>query len=287
MLKVIHRATQTEDDVVVLKSQKFLYRTLFGRMLLKILIRPFLSKLVGRYLSSSFSKHRIKKFVKKNSILLEDYELDHIQSFNDFFSRKIKEGKRRIDKEAGSFISPCDSKVSVFPIEKNSVYKIKDSYYRIEDLLEDPILAKEYEEGWCFIFRLGVEDYHRYCYIDDGFQEKNITIKGVFHTVNPIALEKYNFYKTNHRSYTVLHTDHFQDVVQIEVGAMFVGKIENYYEQHIFSKGEEKGRFLFGGSTIVLLTKDIIQVDEDILYQSQLGNEVQVSYGEKIGLLRK
>ena len=204
MLKVIDRVTQKEEDVIIARSQKFLYRSLFGRLILKLLIRPFLSKLVGKYLDSQFSKHKIKKFAKKNSICLEDFELDSIHSFNDFFSRKIKEGKRSIDLNPLSFISPCDSKVSVFPIKEKSIFKIKDSYYRVEDLLTNPNLAKEYENGWCFIFRLGVEDYHRYCYIDEGNQEKSVSIQGVFHTVNPIALEKYNFYKTNHRCYTCL-----------------------------------------------------------------------------------
>lgn len=286
MLKVIQRSTREEKDVEISTSQKFLYRSLLGRCFLKFLIRPFVSKLVGAYLSSRLSKHRIKKFVKRNTINTEDFVLEDIHSFNDFFSRKIKEGKRTINSEESVLISPCDSKLSVFPIEETSIFKIKDSYYRISELIKDESLAKEYVGGYCFIFRLAVDDYHRYCYVDDGYHEEVINIKGTFHTVNPIALERYNFFKTNHRQYTILHTKHFGDLIQVEVGAMMVGKIDNYHENYSFKKGEEKGKFLFGGSTIVLLTKNVISVDADLLAYTASGDEVQVSYGERIGVLK-
>lgn len=135
------------------------------------------------------------------------------------------------------------------------------------------------------IFRLCVDDYHRYCYIDDGVKNEDIFIKGELHTVNPIALEKYNIYKRNCREYTMLHTENFGDVVQVEVGAMLVGRIKNrHWNTHYFSKGEEKGMFEYGGSTVVLLfEKDTVEVDKDILANSAKGIETAVKYGEKIG----
>ena len=135
------------------------------------------------------------------------------------------------------------------------------------------------------IFRLCVDDYHRYCYIDNGIKTENTHIRGEFHTVNPIALERYNVYKRNSREFTILHTENFGDVVYIEVGAMLVGKIKNrHLNEHTFVKGEEKGMFEYGGSTIVLLfEKDYISVDSDILANSAHGYETVVKYGEKIG----
>lgn len=186
-------------------------------------------------------------------------------------------------------ISPCDSKLSVFKLDKaydETIFVIKGAYYTLSDLLNYSPLAKQYENGYCLIFRLGVTDYHRYGYIDEGNQEKNISVPGVFHTVHPISLEKYNFFKRNHRSYTVLHTKNFKDVVQVEVGAMMVGRIKNHFEDHSFTKGEEKGYFMFGGSTIILLIQDIVTIDEDILMQSQKNNEITVRYGERIGKLK-
>ena len=65
---------------------------------------------------------------------------------------------------------------------------------------------------------------------------------------------------------------------------MLVGRILNLHGEGAFRRGEEKGRFEFGGSTIVLLfEKDSIIPDEDILKNSAEGIETVVKYGEKIG----
>ena len=82
-----------------------------------------------------------------------------------------------------------------------------------------------------------------------------------------------------------MHTDNFGDVVQIEFGAMMVGKICNYHREYNFIKGEEKGMFKFGGSTIVqLFEKDRIRPDSDILRNTRDGFETVVHYGEKVGI---
>ena len=77
------------------------------------------------------------------------------------------------------------------------------------------------------------------------------------------------------------------DVIYMEVGAMMVGKIVNHDLQS-FQKGQEKGYFEFGGSTIVvLLKKDIIDVDEDIIRNSSHHDETRVLMGEKIGIKKR
>ena len=135
------------------------------------------------------------------------------------------------------------------------------------------------------IFRLEVNDYHRYCYIDSGVKSRNYRIDGELHTVNPIALGHYNIYKRNSREWTVLRTENFGDVTQIEVGAMFVGRIVNHHEKSRIRRGEEKGFFEFGGSTIVLLTeRDRVEIDPDIMQNSADGFETVVKCGEKIGI---
>jgi phosphatidylserine decarboxylase len=66
---------------------------------------------------------------------------------------------------------------------------------------------------------------------------------------------------------------------------MLVGKIVHTKTGKTFTKGEEKGYFEFGGSTIVMLTKpDAVSLDEDILTESEKGIETKVSCGEKIGI---
>lgn len=261
-----------------------LYGSAAGRILLKVLTAPILSKAAGKFLDSPLSKDLIKPFIKSAKIDTSQYILTDIKCFNDFFARKIKPDARKFDMNPDSLISPCDSKLTAYKINSWSVFRIKGSYYRVADLLASYSLAEKYKNGLCLIFRLEVDDYHRYCYIDNGTKSDNTFIKGVLHTVNPIALERYNIYKRNSREYTTLHTENFGDVMQIEVGAMLVGKISNNHGEAEFKRGDEKGKFLYGGSTIVLLIEDgKAVIDRDIVKNSAEGFETKVLCGEKIG----
>ena len=284
---IIDRKTNEKKEVVVSGSQKFLYNNLFGRLLLKIFIRRFISKLGGWFLKTRLSKKRIPKFIEEGNINVDDYYVDNIKSYNDFFIRKIKEGRRVIDEDPNHLISPSDSKLSAYKINDSSIFKIKDSYYKLSDLLKNEELAKKYENGYLLIFRLTVDDYHRYSYPDSGSKGKNIHIKGTLHTVNPIALERYNFYKTNAREYSILNCDNLGEIVMVEVGAVMVGKIKNHHQEYEFKRGEEKGYFEFGGSTIVLVLHDNVIIDEDILNNTKNGDETRVLLGEKIGLIKR
>ena len=67
----------------------------------------------------------------------------------------------------------------------------------------------------------------------------------------------------------------------IEVGAMLVGRIVDE-GIGIFAKGQEKGHFEPGGSTVIILANNI-KIDEDIMEQSVSGIETKVRYGERIG----
>ena len=95
---------------------EFLYNTVPGRFLLKSLTDPRLSRICGHFLDSELSSFLIQPFVKQNAIQLSDYETTDIKSFNDFFSRKIKQGKRPIDMEENHLIAPCDGLLSVWKI---------------------------------------------------------------------------------------------------------------------------------------------------------------------------
>lgn len=277
------------ETIVTNKKQnevlKKLYNTVSGRMVLKVLTAPFVSRTVGKYMDSPLSKPLIKPFIKNNGIDTSQYIMKNFSSYNDFFTRKVKPEKRPVDYNSRHLISPCDSKVTAYKIRRNSIFKIKNSLYRVSDMLKNEFLARRYDGGYCLIYRLEVDDYHRYCYIDDGIKTNNVFIYGELHTVNPVALKKYNVYKRNSREYTIMHTDNFGDVVQLEVGAMMVGKICNHHGEYSFMKGEEKGMFMFGGSTIVqLFEKDRIRPDSDILRNTRDGFETVVHYGEKIGV---
>lgn len=269
-----------EKQNILLKK---LYGTVCGRVILKALTAPAVSKAAGAFMDSRLSVPLIKRFIKSSGIDTSQYVMKKFRSYNEFFTRRVKRGMRPVDRMPSHFISPCDSKLTVYKIGKSSVFRIKGSRYRVSDLIQNDFLAKRYEGGYCMIFRLEVDDYHRYCYIDSGTKTENTFINGELHTVNPIALEHYNIYKRNCREYTVLHTENFGDVVQVEVGAMMVGRIVNRHGAAEVVRGEEKGKFEFGGSTIVLLVQeDMIRIDDDILRNSTENIETVVKYGEKV-----
>ena len=159
--------------------------------------------------------------------------------------------------------------------------------YSISSILDDEELAKKYANGDLIIFRLTPSNYHRYHYFDDGKMLYNKKIKGKFHTVNPIVYDKYEVFKENTREYNVLKTKRFGKVVYMQVGALLVGKINNYNKKS-FKMKEETGYFSYGGSTCILIfEKDTIKINRNILNKSKKNIEVNVKYGEKIGEIKK
>ena len=268
------------------KLLSFLYTNIFGRMLLKPLIQPQVSKLAGRYLSSAHSKWLISKFIERNEIDMDIYEECDYSSFNDFFTRKIKPDCRPVPEDLDVLISPCDCLATVYPIQENTTFSIKNTEYTLRSLLRSPRLAKRFRGGYAYVLRLTVEDYHRYLYSVSGKQSKNYHIDGTFHTVNPIANDYLPIYKENTREYTVIRSKEFGDVLQMEVGALLVGKISNHKQSTVVTRGEEKGFFEYGGSTIVVLTqKGRVTPRSDLLTNSKNGYETKVLQAHPLGIL--
>ena len=266
------------------KLLSFLYTNIFGRMLLKPLIQPQVSKLAGRYLSSAHSKWLISKFI--DEINMDIYEECDYSSFNDFFTRKIKPDCRPVPEDLDVLISPCDCLATVYPIQENTTFSIKNTEYTLRSLLRSPRLAKRFRGGYAYVLRLTVEDYHRYLYSVSGKQSKNYHIDGTYHTVNPIANDYLPIYKENTREYTVIHSKEFGDVLQMEVGALLVGKISNHKQSTVVTRGEEKGFFEYGGSTIVVLTqKGRVTPRSDLLTNSKNGYETKVLQAHPLGIL--
>lgn len=264
------------------KSVVFLCSSSFGRFLYNLTLFLQVPKIMGAFLRSPLSKFFIKGFVKKNNIDMSAFAGVKFKSFNDFFTRKDNSRKPELSPE--TLISPCDSALSVFNIEENSTFKIKGFDYTLKDFFETDEFDKTFSGGNALIFRLAATDYHRYCYIDSGSLEKNHFLKGRLYSVQPVCCRTFKVYTKNRRSWTILHTQNFGDVAQVEVGAFSVGGIKNHHENYSFSKGEEKGYFDLHGSTIVMLfRKNTIKLDEEILAQTANGKETTVKYGQPIG----
>ena len=266
------------------KSLRFLYYNKLGAPVLRLITRRWVSKLVGRYLDGRLSRRKIKKYVKKHGIDMSAFIEQDYRSFNDFFTRRVKPELRPFDFEPSALCAPCDGKLSAYTITDDLTFNVKGFDYTTETLLKNKELAARYAGGLCLVFRLAVTDYHRYHFFDGGTATGNTFIKGRLHTVQPAALQKRRVFTENCREYTVLDTDNFGTAVQVEVGAMMVGRIVNDVKSGRFERGEEKGRFEFGGSTVILLLeKDRACIDDEFFVNTENDCETVVKCGEKIG----
>lgn len=270
-------------------GQDHLLEDIYGHALTRMLLRPFLSPAVsdicGKFLSTRLSRRIIPSFVKKNHIDLGIYEKQEFDSYNAFFTRKIKAEQRPINEQKNILISPSDGKVTAYPITQKGRFWIKHTQYSAAQLLKDERLAERYMGGWIYVIRLTVDDYHRYCYVADGRKSRQRKIRGVLHTVNPVANDYYPIYKMNSREYCLLKTKELGTILLMEVGALMVGKINNHEEDSAqVKRGDEKGMFEFGGSTIVVMTEPgMAEPDKDIIHNTKAQAETLVKMGEPIG----
>lgn len=292
MIKYYNR--QTKDyEIEKVAGENYLnwtYSSPIGLTLLELIVKKKLfSYLYGKHCDSKFSKRKIFDFTKTLDIdmSISEKRVEDFSSFNDFFIRKLKPQARKIDKNKNKLISPADGRLTAYTdINIDKLVQIKGLTYTLKELIGDDNLAQKYQGGVCLIFRLCPVDYHRFHFVDSGVCDKTLKIKGLYYSVNPIALEKKEkLFCENKREWSILHSDNFKDILQIEVGATCVGTIiQTYAPGKSIEKGEEKGYFKFGGSTTILfLQKGTVEMDSDILTQSSLGYETRVLMGEAIG----
>ena len=281
-MKIYDRKTGTYEDIVQYGAGKldFLYNNPVGRIFLGIAVSPFVSNIYASKNAKKSSVKKIPAFIKEHNIDMSDFEDREYKSFTDFFTRKIRYGKRPVEMTPGALISPADSKLLVYEIEKDTVMRIKGRTYTVDEILADAENAKEFAGGYALVFRLTVDDYHRFCYPDKGCLISKRFIKGKLHTVSPVS-KNHKIYMENTRLVNLLKTEKFGTIAYIEVGAMLIGRIVDNGTD-VFEKGQEKGYFEPGGSTVILLVKNV-EIDKDIMEQSASGIETKVRYGERIG----
>jgi len=293
MIKYYNRK-EKKYEIEKVAGEKYLnwsYSSPVGKGLVELLLKKKLfSKLYGYYCDTKLSRKKIDAFI-------EDFNIDmsinpkashEYSSFNDFFIRTLNSDARFINKNTNILISPCDGKISAYEnINLNDLVQIKGFTYSLKELLQADEIYKLYMGGTCLIFRLCPTDYHRFHFVDHGVCGDTTKIKGHYYSVNPIALKNVNkLFCQNKREWSIFHSDNFSDIIYMEVGATCVGSIiQNYMPNSKVTKGEEKGYFKFGGSTVILfLKKDVVKIHEDLLEQTQLGFETSIQLGEEIGL---
>jgi phosphatidylserine decarboxylase len=268
----------------------FLTNTLF--------VKPWFSKIIGAYEDSKSSISKIAPFIQQYAINMDDYEVQDFQSFNEFFIRKFKTGKREFNASQNVFSAGAEARYLAFEnISANTRVRVKGIEVSISELFgqdsEAQKLAQEFDGGTVVIARLCPVDYHRFHFPLNGKVLHQYRVAGLLHSVNPVALKaEPDVFLKNERQVCILENATFGKVAMIEVGALGVGKIVQSYATNnfvgsTFEKGDEKGYFLFGGSTVIwVLKKDTITLAQDLASNS-FGNpeimETWIPLGDKLG----
>lgn len=285
MAKVYQRETKA---IIVPKEYqaawlKRLYQTKWGTILLSIVTSPLFSIVWTAVDHTRLSEKKIAPFIKEYGINLSDYESTNYKSFAAFFIRKLKAENLQVSPPE-RVCAVAQAKLLTVPIQNDQTFTVKGQNYRLEDILQDRSLADYYESGTLFIYRLAVDDYHRYLASETGTVIHRRKIRGKLHTVREIAHQRFQLFKENKRAYCLIETKKLGTILQMEVGALLVGKIYNQPFDR-YQRGTEKGWFSLGGSTIlVAYPKGTVTVDPDIHYYSSQTIETQVNIGEGIGL---
>jgi phosphatidylserine decarboxylase len=268
---------------------RFLYGTAPGQAIADLFAGRAISQAYGALQASFLSRRKIQPFIRKFKIPMEEYEDPGFQSFNDFFIRKFKPGRRVFAADSSRMPAPAEARYLAWDrIAPDQTFPVKGTHLSAAAILGvDSRLAQEFEGGPLMIARLCPVDYHRYHYPDDGSTLEHYRVGGKLHSVNPLALKANSeILATNERYVSILETRNFGKLAYVEVGAMMVGRIvQTHAWDQPFKRGDEKGYFLFGGSTVIVLGQaGKWRPDSDILEQTARNRETYVRIGDALAL---
>ncbi len=289
-IKYIDRGTgQVQiENVYGEKWLDWLYHNPVGEATLwTIAKRKIVTSLYGDQMEKPASADKIVPFIEEYDVDITIAQKQNFKSFNDFFIRQLKPEARPIVSDSLAVASPADGKILAYENVSSSDFYIKGFRFNVDSFLDNTELAKKYKDGSMIVFRLAPPDYHRYHFPVSGITaSSNIKIDGDYYSVNPLALrKKAEIFWLNKREYGVIQTPLFGNVVMVEVGATMVGSMIQTYSGTTVKKGQEKGYFKFGGSTVVLLfEKDQIKIDADLLTNTANGLETTIKMGEQIAI---
>ncbi len=288
-IKYINRQTgKIETEKVAGENWlKWLYYNPLGELSLNTIVkRKFVSEIYGRLMDTKWSAKKVEPFVKKYNIDLSIAQKQHFDSFNDFFTRKLKPGARPVDTALNVLVSPGDGKLLVYQNIDSSYFIVKGYKFDVKTFLANDSLANLYRNGSLAVLRLCPTDYHRFHFPVDANVSGEHLINGYLYSVSPIALRRItDIFLLNKREYVILANRRFGEIIMTEVGATMVGSIIQTSKNSNVKKGEEKGYFKFGGSSIVLIfKKGSIKFDSDLVNNTKKGFETEVKMGERIGI---
>lgn len=243
----------------------------------KVLPHHAVSRIAGRFAGSELRwlKDRlIRRFIAAYDVDMNEAArpVEAYASFNDFFTRELKPGARRLADSASHVLSPADGAISqIGRIADGRIFQAKGRDFTAGQLLGGDAEAAERFEGGAFAtIYLSPKDYHRVHMPAAGALRQTTYVPGDLFSVNQVTAENIDgLFARNERLACRFEgpRGHFASVM---VGAMIVagietvwsGRIETHNPQlvsrdfaageHDLAAGDEMGRF-FLGSTVVLL----------------------------------
>jgi len=287
-IQIFNRKNQkTEIERIMGEApMRKLYGTRLGLQLARILSTPWMSQVYGKYQASGRSKKAIPQFIETFQIPMEEFEVQNYPSFNDFFIRKFKPGQRNFPTSPKDLGAPAEGRYFAFEsITDTTPLPIKGVTLNVRSLLGEYKDTVIFQGGPGFIARLCPVDYHRFHFPDSGKILRQERLPGPLHSVNPIALKaKGDILFTNERFLSILETENFGKIAYLEVGALCVGRIvQSHAPQGPFKRGDEKGYFLFGASTVIMVGEPgRWKLDLDLIERTKQGVETLVRLGDKI-----
>lgn len=199
------------------------------------------------------------------------------KSFNEFFTRALKEGVRDIDQDPLSVVCPADGAISqIGTVRDGDVFQAKGQSFSVEKLIGDPQLAEPFKNGEFATVYLSPKDYHRVHMPYAGTLTETLYIPGELFSVNQTTAENIpGLFARNERMVCLFDTEIGRMAVVL-VGAMIVagietvatgkvkptGRLELNHHDLPLEKGAELGRFYLGSTAIVLFEKDKMAWDE-------------------------
>jgi len=227
--------------------------------------------------------HWFVKRYKVNMAEAENPDINSYKTFNDFFTRPLKNNTRPLEKT--DFICPVDGAISQFgAIQKNQIFQAKGHDYSTLALVGGNVpLASHFEDGHFACLYLSPKDYHRIHMPCAGKLVSMTYVPGDLFSVNPTTAENVpNLFARNERVVCEFTSPTHGSFVMVLVGATIVGsmatvwhgivnpprskkiKAWQYSNQEItLDQGEEMGRFLLGSTVVMLFEKEVLTFNQN------------------------
>jgi len=273
---------------------RMVYGSRLGRISSSALFgRAWFSVVFGAWMNTKFSARKIASFVSRYSIDMDEFETPPggWKSFNEFFSRKLRAGARPFDADENTISMPADGRHSAYPDGADlSGLVVKGRPFTLAELFGGEDAARPFQGGSLVVSRLCPTDYHRFHFPLSGIPSETRHIKGGYDSVSPVAIRAgARSLCGNRRMVTILRTQSFGDVALIEVGAACVGRIvQTYAPGKPVRKCDEKGYFLFGGSTVItVFQKGRVKLSGDLVEYTASGMETYAKMGGTMGMAQE